>query len=260
MKRLLLVLACVSLVLAPIAAQSRRLGHRIVPPGVSLTLDFTKITTQNPLLQGGLLIQANVSGGAWSNMRVSGSLAYGTQTGTSGLYDDSITLVRGPWGTDYTVTGTVHTGNQQSGNCYEELGLWVRGDIRPGSATGYENSYRMAPGSDAGRYLGTTRWNGPQGVVNVCGNGCAFDSYDPGTLGPGVNDGDVMSVSVSGAVITNKLNGSTIWTHDYTGDSGTHYTTGLPGFEHWYHNTNGSSCGTGVVSDYGFTKIVVTAP
>lgn len=245
-------------------AQSRALGHRRL--GVTtntITLDFSKMADANPLLFGGLFVEGFVSSGFNQNIRLAGGLAYGTQTGIApgsghNNYDDSITFVRGTWGNDQTVTGTVHTTNQQGGgNCYEEVALQLRGSVGPNVVSGYENGFRMA--HDGSQYLGTTQLLGIPGVAGTCAAGCSYISHDPGTIGPGIFDGDIVSASMSGTVITGKINGSTIWTYDTSGDS-VKWSSGLPGFSHWYNNTNGNSCSTGVASDFGFTKIVITSP
>lgn len=257
MTRFRLAVVLVVLALVPIEAQSRNYYHR--RQGVTsntITLDFKKMADENPLSFGGLFIQGLLDGTNWQNTRVSGGHLFGTQSGTSGKYDDSITLIRGNWGTTVTITGTLRTTNQQTGGCYEELELLLYGDMTQGSMKMYENALRMTHLGE--QYLGTTRWNGPMGVVNGCAAGCAYDSFDPGTIGPGVFDGDIITVSVAAGVITGKINGTTIWTHDTATDT-PKYTSGLPGFGHWYHNTNGNSCGTGVPSDYWWEKITVTA-
>lgn len=251
MKRILLILGLLLSLTLPSAA------HR----GVRFTSNSYTTTfagTENPLSTSGRWVQGALSGLDWSNTRITTGLAFGTQTGTQTTYNDSISLLTGTWANDQTITAVVHTANQQGGgSCYEEVALWLRATVSSHVMQGYENGFRMA--HDGSQYLGTTQFLGPIGQIGgPCASGCAFTSYDPGTIGPGISDGDTISASIVGTLITGKINGSTIWTHDTSGDS-TKYSSGRPGFSHWYRNTGGSACGTGVPSDYGLTSYTVTA-
>lgn len=251
-KRLFLVLGLVGLIWTPIGGQSRTLGHRIRQTSNSYTTTF--VGSENPISQGGHWVNAGLSGLDWQNIRIVSGFAYGTQSGTSGLYDDSVALLTGTWANDQTVTATVHVAHQDAGS-FEEFELWLHGSISAHLTKGYELVFRNT--SDGSQYAGITRWNGVLGTVGGCAVGCAFDEVDTGgCTGPGIHDGDILKGTIIGNTITSYVNGVSMCSADITSIGGAVYTTGNPGFGHWYR-INGAS-GTSV-ADHSFTKFTAVA-
>jgi hypothetical protein len=149
--------------------------------------------TENPISEGGRWINGATVGLDWSNVRTVPGQAFGTNW-SQHQYDDSVAVLTGTWSPNQTVTATVHSVNQQSGNVYEEVALRLRTTITAHSVTGYEVGFRCT--SDGSQYLGVTRWNGPRGD---------FSSY-PNATGPGIFDGDVVKATIVGSLITVYIN------------------------------------------------------
>lgn len=198
--------------------------------------------TENPITESGLWICGGTDGLDWQNMRKTPGLAFGTQTGNSGQYDDSVALLTGPWGRRQRVKGTVKTVNQQTGTCYEEVEGWLRGEILGHSIKGYETAFRC--NHDGSQYIGIVKWLGTLGSFIQLGSNVA---------GPGLFDGDTVEVRIvaedaTSVTVGAYINGVLIVTQT---DSSNPYRTGAPGMGHWLR-LNGA---TGVsLDDYGFTS------
>ncbi len=205
-----------------------------------LACSTTFPTTENPIYERGAWVHGGAHGLDWNNMRVSGgSLAYGTQSGVSGVYDDSVAMRVGDWPPDVRVEATVHTANQNS-TAFEEVELWTRLKISAHSITGVETNFRCT--SDGSQYVGVVRWNGPIGD---------FTQYGVNDTGPGLHEGDRIAVTVIGNTHRVYINGALITTHDLSSLGGFNPTTGNPGFGHWYR-INGA-VGT-AATDFGLTS------
>lgn len=221
------------------------------PYGGTYTTNFSG--TENPLEEKSKWILGGRDGLDWSNIRTTTNLAYGTQAGNTGPpYDDSVALLTGVWGADQTVTATVKTTNQNS-TAFCEVELWVRACIGPHWLTGYETNFRCT--HDGSQYLGIVRWNGPlnqytQIVANV-----------NSPTNPGLLDGDTIKVTMIGNTITAYINAASIASFDVTTAAANPYgpvayTSGNPGFGHWYR-INGA-VGT-AASDFGLSSFTVTS-
>lgn len=198
--------------------------------------------TENPITTAGPWLQGGTDGLDWNNMRVSGGVAYGTQSGVSGLFDDSVCIAGGVWPKDVEVEATVFTTNQ-SATAFEEVELWVRTNVTAHSITGVETNFRCT--RDGSQYVGVVRWNGAIG---------SFTQYGANDTGPGLQTGDVIKVRVVGNTHTVYINGALVTTHDLSSLGGYVPTSGNPGFGHWYR-INGA-VGTNA-SDYGLTKLTI---
>lgn len=237
MKRVLLVLLAALALWSPLAeGQGRKLGHRRIVN--AYTTNFS--TTENPILEKGAWITGKKTGLDWTDPRVSGGLAFGTQVTANGPdYDDGVAILAGTWGATQTVTATVFTQNQTTAT-YEEVELWGRAEILPHSIKGYETAFRTT--SDGSQYIGIVKWLGSLNSFLQLGSNCTF-----GTDGvPGLVTGDVVSVTVSGTTtttITAKVNGTTRCTQT---DSSSPYLTGNPGFGLWLRVN-----GFGALVDFG---------
>lgn len=193
--------------------------------------------TENPISESGRWINGKVTGLDWANVRTSGGLAFGTQSG-SDTYADSTALLSGTWGPTQTVTATVHSVNQGSctGGCFEEVELRLRSALSAHRATGYEVNFRCQ--HDGSQYTQVVRWNGALGD---------FTELD-GRTGPGINDGDTVKATISGSTISVYINNNLIFSaNDST------FTSGSPGMG--FYLQGGSS---NLQADYGFTSYSAT--
>lgn len=250
MKRLLLVLVVLS---------SMGLARTRALPVNSYTTNFA--TTETPLSEGGLWVLAKRNGVDWTDLRVTGGKVIGTQTGVSGLYDDSVALIRGTWANDQTMVATVHITNQQSGNCYEEVELWGRGTISAHSIKGYETAFRTS--NNGGQYIGIVKWLGPVGTIgsdtSTIFTPLGAGNCDSGTGYAGIVDGDVLKVTVTGtSTVTVTAYVNNVQQCQRT-DSSSPYQSGYPGHGEWLHNTGGSSCSSALNTDYGLSPFTATA-
>jgi chitodextrinase len=193
------------------------------------------LISEKPISEGGNWINGKADGLDWTDVQIIPGLAFGTQTGSNG-YDDSVALVSGTWGPDQTAEATVHSINQ-SLNYFEEVELWLHGNITAHSATGYEINFRCTGDFNAG-YLQIVRWNGLNDYtyLNVTGPGVN-----------GVKNGDVVKASISGNTIT-------VWVNEIQVAQATDnvFTSGRPGMGFFLQ------AATGVNSDFGFTNFKAT--
>lgn len=193
--------------------------------------------TENPISEGGNWTNGKTDGLDWCDVSTVPGLAFGTQTGVSGEYDDSTAILKGDWGPNQTVTATVYTVNQTYSNVYEEVELRLRSSISANSNSGYEVLFRCR--NDSSSYVEIVRWNGPLGSFTSLAKATG-SSY-------GISSGDVVKATVSGNVITAYKNDvQLLQASDNT------YGTGNPGIGFWLRGT------TGVNGDYGFTTFSAT--
>ena len=134
----------------------------------------------------------------------------------------------------------VHTGNQNDA-CYQEVELHLRSTISAHYGTGYEVSYKCSQSSAA--YLIIVRGNGTPGNFTYLlkRNGAQL----------GVKDGDVVSASIVGQVITAYKNGVPL-----AAVTDSTFKTGSPGMG--FNLENGPHGCAGTNGDYGFTTYLAT--
>ncbi len=193
---------------------------------------------ENPISEGGRWINGGSVGLDWSNVSTTPGLAIGRQASAS--YTDATALLNGQWGTNQSVTATVHAVNPKDA-CYQEVELRLRSTVAAHLNNGYEISFKVSSSSDA--YLIIVRWNGPLGNYTYLfnQNGAQY----------GVKEGDVISAKVVGNQITAYKNGVQMATAvDNT------YTGGSPGMGFNLENAPAGCSGTN--GDYGFTSFVAT--
>jgi hypothetical protein len=171
----------------------------------------------------------------WS-ARTTPGLAYGTQTGSSGQYDDSTAVLTGTWGQSQTVQATVHSVNQ-NGNVWEEVEIRLRTTINAHFITGYEINFRCL--KNGGAYMEIVRWNG------ALGDFTRLAHYDGAQYG--VANGDVVKATIAGSTITVYINNVQM---GQASDSSA-FASGSPGMGFWLQ-------GTANTSDYGFTSFSAT--
>jgi hypothetical protein len=202
----------------------------------SNTYSTTFPLLENPISENGNWINGMAVGLDWQNVQTKNSLAYGTQTGSSGQYDDSTAVLTGNWGQDQTAQATVHS-VKQNANVSEEVELRLRTTINAHSITGYEINFRCLKTSSA--YMEIVRWNG------ALGDFTRLAHYDG--VQYGVADGDVVVASITGSLITVYINNVQV---GQASDSNA-FASGSPGIGFWLQ-------GTANTSDYGFTLFSAT--
>ncbi len=190
---------------------------------------------ENPLSQGGQWINGGATGLDWTDVRVAGGMAVGTQTGahsgTPQQYDDSTAVLAGTWGPNQMAQATVHILAVNTG-AYEEVELRLRTTVRPHSITGYEIDISDRPAGDQ-PYVSVVRWNGPLASYTMLG------SANPA---PGLQDGDVVKATIVGSTISVFINGRPV----LEVDDGI-YASGSPGIGFFLQAPTGTN------ANYGFT-------
>ena len=182
--------------------------------------------------EGGRWINGKDVGLDWSNVRTTTALAFGTQSGASGVYNDSTAVLSGAWGPDQTVQATVKTAaDAQTTSAVEEVELRLRTTITAHSITGYEIDFRAVK---PGGYMAIVRWNGPLNSFTTLST--ENNAYQ------GITTGDVVKASIVGSTITVYVNGIVV---GQATDST--FASGSPGVGFWMSNAPESTSG-----DYGF--------
>lgn len=213
-------------------------GRRPWPHGKHRTYSTKFARTENPLSEGGSWVNGKKDGLDWSDVMVDNGLASGTQKMPTGPpFNDSVALLTGEWNADQMVSATVHTVNQQGGDTFEEVELWLRGSIAPHFTVGYEINFRCLSGPET--YVQYGYWKGPLNKFKGLAS----------AKGPGLHDGDVVSASIVGNLITVWINGVKVLQGM---DWRNHYPRGSPGIGFFYHGSTGS------VRDYGFTSFAAS--
>jgi len=197
------------------------------------TTTFSK--SENPISENGNWVNGGTTGMDWTNVATSPGLAFGTESGSGG-YDDSTALLTGSWSSDQSAEATVHSINQND-NIYEEVELRLRSAITAHQLTGYEINFRCSKTQNA--YAQIVRWEGPIGKFSYVAakSGSAY----------GVTEGDVVKATIIGNIITVYINGAQV----LQGTDAT-YGSGSPGIGFFLQG------GSGVNSDYGFTKFTAS--
>lgn len=195
--------------------------------------------TENPISEGGIWLNGGANGTDWNNMRTSGGLCFGTQSGVSGLFDDSVGIINptfGAWGSNQRIDATVFIQNQD-GSDFCEVELWSRATVTAHSITGYECAFSCTTNP----YIGIVRWDGALGSFtpltggNITGSG----------LVNGVNH---IAIEMVGNVLTAYINGVSQGSRT---DSSNTFTSGSPAIGHWLRKNGGAAA----VGDYGFRYV-----
>lgn len=180
--------------------------------------------TENPISEGGNWRHQTAW---WTSVQTNGAGAFGTMPATGGLFNDSYAYLLG-FPQNVSVSAVVSrsgsAGNNQEIEFHFRMSDTAESTVGAGDDTcrSYEITYSLN-----GNYSGIVRWNG--GHLIAEGNG--FDTLLAGPTYSPLADGDVVSATMVGTVITAKINGSTLFTHDVsTGvGAGLIHTTGNPG-------------------------------
>ena len=163
------------------------------PTSPTYTTGFS--LTEFPISEGGRWLNGGTDGIDWTDVSSASGRAIGHEVGAT--YTDATAILKGAWGANQSVTATVFTAGDVSTACSPEVELRLRTTVAPHNIRGYEISYTVAPTGDA--YLIIVRWNGALGNFTylLIVHGAQYR----------VGDGDVISASIVGNVITAYKNG-----------------------------------------------------
>jgi hypothetical protein len=213
------------------AADSGPSGDAGMMPDGSVSYSTTFDAVEAPISESGAWTHLGLD---WALVDTKGGVAFGTQTGT-GKYDDSYAHLGG-FPSDHKASAVIHRNAVIDPGCTHEVEIHLRWSDGPHNAHGYECNLAFD-----GSYAQIVRWNGALGDFTYLASGSV-----PG----GVHDGDTISASAVGDLITLYVNGAEI-TH--ANDST--WTDGNPGMGFWRGGTG--PCGT--PGDYGFTSYTATS-
>lgn len=190
-------------------------------------------------------------GGAWvtglpdhTSVVTSGGSAFGTMDNhANGPFNDSAAFRAGTWSGNHYIQGVVR---KLAPATYEEIELLLCCKLINGSSQ--FRCYEITIAFD-GSYSGIVRWDG--GPMTDFDNGFTLILTGPG--GYTVNDGDTIRAELVGSVITVKINGTTLFTHDLsTGlGSGTVFSDGAPGIGFYRSQSSANN------SQFGWASVVL---
>jgi hypothetical protein len=162
------------------------------PPGYSTQFPLT----ENPISEGGKWVNGKAVGLDWADVSTTPGRAVGNQTGPN-FTDATAVLQSLTWTPDQKASAQVATTGAPLESCFQEVELRLRTVIAPHSITGYEINYKFS--NDSTGYMQIVRWNGDFADFTILQNfnGQKF----------GVTNGDVVSATVVGNVITAFKNG-----------------------------------------------------
>ena len=203
------------------------------PPG-SYSTQFP--LTENPISEGGKWVNGEALGLDWADVSTIPGRARGNQTGPN-LSDATAVLQNLTWASDQKATAQVATTGTPQENCFQEVELRLRTVIAPHSITGYEVNYKFS--NDSTGYMQIVRWNGDFGNFTI------LQSFDGQKYG--VTNGDVVSATVVGNVITAYKNG--VQQGQATDDT---FAGGSPGIG--FNLANDVSGCPGTNRNYGFSS------
>ena len=182
--------------------------------------------SENPLFEAGAWIHTGLD---WAKVVKINGVAYGTQTGSNG-YDDSYAILSG-YPPDQSASAVAHRDPAIDLSCSREVEILMRWEESTHNARGYECGFSFNRNAAA-----ITRWNGPLGSFNELGIAAV----------PTLKDGDNLSCSIVGNVITMYVNSAQVL---QVTDSA--WAAGNPGVGFFRR-----ACGTN--SQLGFTSFTAT--
>jgi hypothetical protein len=162
---------------------------------------------EDPLSEGGLWICGAAAGADWTDVVVSGGVAYGAVSrlgvaghhagqGPASDFDDPTAVLAGDWGGHQRVKATVFSRNPTQ-EYRQEVEIRLRSRLSPHRCTGYEVLWRCLKAESA--YAEIVRWNGAPGDFTVLRRLVGENV--------GVEDGDVVEASISGGTLKGFING-----------------------------------------------------
>jgi len=208
------------------------ISHAPLLPSTTHTTSFPN--AENPISEGDKWVNGRADGVDWFDVKTTPGKAYGNRS--TGNYTDPTAILKGSWDPDQTVSARVFC-TKPTSKYYQEVEIRLRSTMTAHSCTGYEIFWRCL--TDSNGYTQVVRWNGAVGDFTY------IDKRHTG-VGYGVADGDTVSASIVGNLISVYRNGALIFT---TSDST--YRDGSPGM--------GFNYGVGTTNtDFGFTSFTAT--
>jgi len=199
-------------------------------------------TVESPLSECLSWLSGAGTGLDWSNINVtSAAVAKGSQSTSSGVFDDSIAQVVGTWSNDQEASATTLTGTT-SNTISKEHELLLRFSIGAHSSTGYEFQFIGQQTTPANCSVNIVKWNGTIG---------SFTTLGGGTLGVGgsavcLSNGTRIRATAVGTTLTAYVNDAMAYTvTDAT------YASGNPGIGTYLQ-------GVGGTQDFGFSSFSAT--
>jgi hypothetical protein len=206
------------------------------PPASKADYSTKFPATENPISEGGKWVNGGVVGLDWTDVFTTSGLSFGLDEPAN--YADATAVLQGlTWAPDQKATGVVSTIGDPLEQCFQEVELRLRTVISAHSITGYEINYKFS--NDSTAYMNIVRWNGP------FGNFTTLKTFSGQQFG--VKNGDVVSATVVGNVITAFKNG--VQQGQVTD---TTYSSGSPGIG--FNLSSGVSGCAGTGANFGFSS------
>ena len=206
------------------------------PPRAPGNYSTTFSLTEDPISERGNWVNGGAVGLDWTNVSTTPGRAVGHETGAN-FTDSTAVLQNLSWAPDQKATAVVSTTGPSVDNCSQEVELRLRTTISAHSVTGYEINFEYSQNSTG--YMQIVRWNGAVGDFTGLQtfNGQQF----------GVTNGDIVSATIVGNVITAYKNG--VQQGQVTDST---YSSGSPGMG--FNLDNGVSGCSGTNASYGFSS------
>lgn len=196
--------------------------------------------TEDPISEGRIWVNGGTVGLDWANVFTTGGRAVGNETGAT-FTDATAVLQTRIWAPDQKATAVVSTIGEPMDECYQEVELRLRTVISANNITGYEINYKFS--TDSTGYMQIVRWNGALGDFTVL-------QSDKGQQF-GVTDGDTVTATMVGNVITAYKNGTQ---QGQVTDST--FSSGSPGIGFNLENSVSGCPGTN--TNYGFSSFTAS--
>jgi hypothetical protein len=206
------------------------------PPATSGKYTTTFALTENPISEGGKWVNGGSVGLDWTNVATTPGRAFGLDEPAQ--FADSTAVLQGlSWGPDQKTTAVVSATGSPMDECFQEVELRLRTVIEGHITTGYEINYKFS--NDSTAYMTIVRWNGGLGNFTTLQQltGQQF----------GVANGDTVSATIVGNVITSFKNG--VQQGQVTDST---FTSGSPGIGFNLSNDVTGCSGTG--PNFGFSS------
>lgn len=223
--------------------------------------------TENPISQGGQWVNGLADGLDWGNVQTIGNgtsgAAYGTTISPGPPFNDSVALIKGTWGLNQTVTGTVVGCSGANIAVFKEISIFLRFTVSAHSAKGFGADWSCENANNGQPYHEFGSWCGPvNDFAGSPGNTCpGAPSFHVGNApGNGVVNGDVISVSLIGNVVTMTKNGVVQVQSGVDGAPFDNFDTaaGSPGIG-FYLQSGSATAAAGMLTDHGLTNLTVTS-
>jgi hypothetical protein len=166
-------------------------------PGVPIyTTDFP--ITENPISEGGKWLNGATTGVDWADVQTASNKASGTGPQNAGAkqFADPTAVLSSTWPSDQYAQAVVSAGSL-GGNCCKEVELAMRASVSAHSITGYFMDCSLIDGYN---YMEFGTYNGPLNDFSTLARTTAFHCVD----------GDVLTMTASGNVITVYRNGTQV--------------------------------------------------